>query len=107
MSANNSASGAGCGSASNSHCNGGYSSSPSKKSHHQHQQNSNGGLLDFASLLKKWGAPIPPALSRKLGRTSDSPLGKVRLRIFSLVMLIYFIRPLRDSDCNPYFRNIS
>ncbi|CAG7821259.1 unnamed protein product, partial [Allacma fusca] len=32
---------------------------------------------DFASTLKKWSAPIPPVLLRKLGRGSDSPLGKV------------------------------
>lgn len=41
--------------------------------------NQNGTRSDFASILKKWSAPIPPTLSRKLGRTTDSPLGKVRI----------------------------
>lgn len=43
--------------------------SPAKKS--------NGSRSDFASILRKWSAPIPPTLSRKLGRASESPLGKV------------------------------
>ena len=46
-------------------------------------QQSNNSRSDFASALKKWSAPIPPVLSRKLGRVSDSPLGKVRVT-FSL-----------------------
>lgn len=42
-------------------------------------KNSQSNRVDFASVLKKWNAPIPPALLRKLGRGSESPLGKVRV----------------------------
>ncbi|XP_035703153.1 uncharacterized protein LOC110843535 isoform X2 [Folsomia candida] len=45
--------------------------------------NSQNGRVDFASVLKKSNAtPIPPALSRKLGRgSSESPLGKVKVML--------------------------
>lgn len=61
--------------------------SPAKKS-------VNGARSDFASVLKKWSAPIPPTLSRKLGRASESPLGKVRCGNYVVYAEILTIKDL-------------
>ncbi len=65
--------------------------------------NQNGTRSDFASILKKWSAPIPPTLSRKLGRTTDSPLGKVRISKISIVINIVVQKYLASVLCGGKF----